>query len=56
MVLADLGRRLRDAIGRLRHTTINEEELNRLLREICASLIESDVHISLVNQLRESVK
>jgi len=57
MVLADLGRRIRVAIGRLGQATIvNEEELNELLKEVCAALIESDVNILLVKQLRENIR
>jgi signal recognition particle subunit SRP54 len=57
MVLADLGRRIRNAIGKLGQATIiNEEELNAMLKEVCAALIESDVNIRLVKQLRENVK
>lgn len=57
MVLADLGRRIRDAIGKLGQATIiNENELNAMLKEVCAALIESDVNVRLVKQLRENVK
>uniref|UniRef100_A0A915NTR6 signal-recognition-particle GTPase n=1 Tax=Meloidogyne floridensis TaxID=298350 RepID=A0A915NTR6_9BILA len=57
MVLADLGRRIRNAIGKLgQATVINEEELNAMLKEVCSALIESDVNVRLVKQLRESVR
>ncbi|KAI1704457.1 SRP54-type protein, GTPase domain-containing protein [Ditylenchus destructor] len=57
MVLADLGRRIRNAIGKLGQATIiNEEELNAMLKEVCSALIESDVNVRLVKQLRENVK
>lgn len=57
MVLADLGRRIRNAIGKLGQATIiNEDELNSMLKEVCAALIESDVNVRLVKQLRENVK
>lgn len=72
MVLADLGRRIRHAIGKLgQATVINEEELNSMLKvfhffnkriipcsyqEVCSALIESDVNVRLVKQLRESVR
>lgn len=57
MVLADLGRRIRNAIGKLGQATIiNEDELNAMLKEVCAALIESDVNVKLVKQLRENVK
>lgn len=57
MVLADLGRRIRDAINKLGQATIiNEDELNAMLKEVCSALIESDVNVRLVKQLRENVK
>lgn len=57
MVLAELGHRIRVAIGKLGQATIiNEDELNAMLKEICAALIESDVNVKLVKQLRENVK
>ncbi|KAH7725558.1 signal recognition particle 54 kda protein [Aphelenchoides avenae] len=57
MVLADLGRRIRNAIGKLgQATVINEDELNAMLKEVCTALIESDVNVRLVKQLRENVK
>ncbi|CAJ0591981.1 unnamed protein product [Cylicocyclus nassatus] len=57
MVLADLGRQIRNAIGKLGQATIiNEEELDAMLKEVCMALIESDVHIRLVKQLKDNVK
>ncbi|GMT20254.1 hypothetical protein PFISCL1PPCAC_11551, partial [Pristionchus fissidentatus] len=57
MVLADLGRRIRNAIGKLgKATVINVEELDAMLKEVCTALIESDVHIRLVAQLKNNVK
>ncbi|KAL3069432.1 hypothetical protein niasHS_018157 [Heterodera schachtii] len=57
MVLADLGRRIRNAIGKLgQATVINEDELNAMLKEVCSALIESDVNVRLVKQLRENVR
>ncbi|GMS96308.1 hypothetical protein PENTCL1PPCAC_18483 [Pristionchus entomophagus] len=57
MVLADLGRRIRNAIGKLGQATIiNEEELDAMLKELCTALIEADVHIRLVAQLKNNVK
>uniref|UniRef100_A0A915DX37 Signal recognition particle 54 kDa protein n=1 Tax=Ditylenchus dipsaci TaxID=166011 RepID=A0A915DX37_9BILA len=51
------GRRIRNAIGKLGQATIiNEEELNAMLKEVCSALIESDVNVRLVKQLRENVK
>ncbi|CAD5226478.1 unnamed protein product [Bursaphelenchus xylophilus] len=57
MVLADLGRRIRVAIGKLgQATVINEDEVNEMLKEVCKALMESDVNIKLVAKLRENIK
>ena len=57
MVLADLGRKINNALHSLsKATVINEEVLNSMLKEICAALLESDVNIRLVKQLRENVR
>lgn len=57
MVLADLGRKITSALKSLNNATIiNEDVLNDLLKEICAALLESDVNIRLVKQLRENVR
>jgi len=57
MVLADLGRKITAALHSLsKATVINEEVLNGLLKEICSALLESDVNIRLVKQLRENVR
>ena len=57
MVLADLGRRITSAIRSLNNATvINEEALDSLLKEVCAALLEADVNVRLVKQLRERVK
>lgn len=57
MVLADLGRRIRTAIGKLGQATIiNEDELNLMLKEVCGALIEADVNVKLVKILRDNVK
>ncbi|VDP10025.1 unnamed protein product [Soboliphyme baturini] len=57
MVLAELGRKIRNAIGSLSQATvINEEVLNAMLKEVCTALLEADVNIRLVKQLRENVK
>merc|ERR1719394_1353702 len=37
-------------------TIINEDVLNSLLKEVCSALLEADVNIKLVKQLRENVK
>ncbi|XP_025089151.1 signal recognition particle 54 kDa protein [Pomacea canaliculata] len=57
MVLADLGRKITSALKSLSNATIiNEEVLNGMLKEICAALLEADVNIRLVKQLRENVR
>jgi signal recognition particle subunit SRP54 len=57
MVLADLGRRIRTAIGKLgQATVINEDQVNEMLKEICTALIESDVNVVLVKTLRENIR
>ncbi|XP_063234031.1 signal recognition particle subunit SRP54 [Bacillus rossius redtenbacheri] len=57
MVLADLGRKITSALRSLSNATvINEEVLNAMLKEICAALLEADVNIRLVKQLRENVR
>lgn len=57
MVLADLGRKITNALKSLSNATvINEEVLNAMLKEICAALLESDVNVSLVKKLRNNIK
>lgn len=57
MVLADLGRKITTALRSLGNATIiNQEVLDNLLKEICTALLESDVNIRLVKQLRENVR
>ncbi|XP_064623122.1 signal recognition particle subunit SRP54 [Lineus longissimus] len=57
MVLADLGRKITNALRSLSNATvINEEVLNSMLKEICTALLEADVNIRLVKQLRENVR
>nr|CAG4637706.1 EOG090X03VW [Chydorus sphaericus] len=57
MVLADLGRKIITAIRSLNVATIvNEERFNAFLKEVCAALLQSDVNIKLVKQLRDNIK
>merc|ERR1719219_332561 len=57
MVLADLGRKITNALHNLsKATVINQEVLDALLKEVCAALIEADVNIRLVKSLRENVR
>nr|ACO13001.1 Signal recognition particle 54 kDa protein [Lepeophtheirus salmonis] len=57
MVLADLGRKINNALNSLSKATIVDEEvLNGMLKELCAALLEADVNIRLVAKLRENVR
>lgn len=57
MVLADLGRKITNALRSLGNATIiNQEVLDGLLKEVCTALLEADVNIRLVKQLRENVR
>ena len=57
MTLADLGRKITSAMRSWNNATvINESVLNAMLKEICFALLESDVNVKLVGQLRENVK
>lgn len=57
MVLADLGKRLTSALNNLNRTTVIDEKVqDECLKEICKALLESDVNIKLVQQLRNNVK
>lgn len=54
MVLADLGTRLRDALGSV--NSGSNDEIQALIKDICAALLESDVNIKLVAKLRDNIK
>jgi signal recognition particle subunit SRP54 len=57
MVLGSLSCSLNNALEYLHKTTVvNEEVLDRILSEICRALLEADVNIHLVKQLRENIK
>lgn len=57
MVLADLGRKITSALNSLgKATIIDEEVLGAMLKEICTALLEADVNIRLVKQLKDNVK
>ena len=57
MVLADLGRKLNAALTKLsKETVIDEDAVDMMLKEICRALMESDVNVKLVQQLRIGVK
>ncbi|KAJ2520829.1 Signal recognition particle [Coemansia sp. RSA 1939] len=57
MVLNELGARINGALQALsREPVIDEKALDALLRELCGALLESDVNVRLVQQLRTNVK
>lgn len=57
MVLADLGRKLQGALSDLqRAPVVDEAVLDAILKEICTALLESDVNVKLVSNLRTKVK
>lgn len=57
MVLAELGRKITSALRGLNSATIIDQKvLDDLLKEVCTALLEADVNIRLVKQLRENVK
>jgi len=57
MVLADLGRKITNALNSLgKATIIDEEVLGAMLTEISRALLEADVNIRLVKQLKDNVK
>ncbi|TPX54923.1 hypothetical protein PhCBS80983_g05696 [Powellomyces hirtus] len=57
MVLADLGRKINNALKSLTaESVIDEAVLDNILREICAALLESDVNVKLVQNLRKNIK
>ncbi|KAF8460673.1 SRP54-type protein [Kalaharituber pfeilii] len=57
MVLADLGKRITSAVSSLARTdVVDEKALDGMLKEICAALLEADVNVKLVNNLRKSIK
>jgi len=57
MVLAELGGKISNALRHMANVTIVDEEvLNACLKEICTALLQADVNIKLVKQLRDNVK
>ncbi|CAD6575540.1 MAG: Signal recognition particle [Tremellales sp. Tagirdzhanova-0007] len=57
MVLADLGARLHAALGQLsKASVVDDKVIDALLKELCAALLEADVNVKLVSQLRTKVK
>jgi signal recognition particle subunit SRP54 len=57
MVLAELGGKLRDSLRKLHNNSghVTQQTLKNLLSEITRALIESDVNVRLVMQLRDNV-
>ncbi|KAJ3090769.1 Signal recognition particle [Quaeritorhiza haematococci] len=57
MVLADLGRKLQNALRSLTtETVIDEKVLDNILKDVCTALLEADVNVRLVQQLRKNIK
>jgi len=57
MVLADLGRKLNSALNSLsKETVIDQDAVDKMLKDICVALMEADVNVKLVQQLRSGVK
>lgn len=57
MVLADLGRKINNALHSLsKETVIDQDAVDKMLKDICVALMESDVNVKLVQQLRNGVK
>ena len=59
MVLAELGGKLRESLRKIRdnsNNVVDEAQLNALLADIARALIESDVNVKLVMQLRNNIK
>lgn len=59
MVLAELGGKLRDSLRKLQSAStqgVTEKEVDALLSDVARALIEADVNVKLVMQLRASIK
>ncbi|GAO49221.1 signal recognition particle protein [Saitoella complicata NRRL Y-17804] len=57
MVLSDLGKRLGAVMSDLgRSNVVDEQAFDALLKEVCSALLESDVNVKLVSNLRKSIK
>mmetsp|Transcript_15311 Transcript_15311/g.32918 ORF Transcript_15311/g.32918 Transcript_15311/m.32918 type:complete len:493 (+) Transcript_15311:239-1717(+) len=57
MVLNDLGRKITSALRRMTNTTvIDEAVLDDMLKDVSRALLEADVNVKLVAQLRNNVK
>ena len=57
MVLADLGSKVAIALKKMTQATvIDQTVMNDMLMEICKALLQADVNVAQVKQLRESIK
>ncbi|KAI9898782.1 hypothetical protein N3K66_007142 [Trichothecium roseum] len=57
MVLQDLGRRINAAVSNLtREQNLDEKAFDNMIKEICSALLEADVNVKLVGQLRKSIR
>ncbi|KAJ4417050.1 Signal recognition particle [Gnomoniopsis sp. IMI 355080] len=57
MVLQDLGRRINTAVSDLtRAPNLDEKAFDGMIKEIASALLEADVNVRLVQQLRKSIK
>ncbi|KAM7212863.1 SRP54-type protein, GTPase domain containing protein [Rhypophila decipiens] len=57
MVLQDLGRRINAAVNDLtRAPNLDEKAFDAMIKQICSALLEADVNVRLVGQLRKSIK
>eukprot|EP00301_Raphidiophrys_heterophryoidea_P025052 c8311_g4_i1.p1 GENE.c8311_g4_i1~~c8311_g4_i1.p1 ORF type:complete len:506 (-),score=151.67 c8311_g4_i1:257-1729(-) len=57
MVLADLGRSISGALRKMQsETVIDDEVVNDMLKAICTALLQSDVNIKIVQQIRNNIK
>lgn len=54
MVLADLGSRLRNALGSVESGS--EAEILAMIKDLCTALLESDVNVRLVAKLRDNIR
>mmetsp|Transcript_5921 Transcript_5921/g.8738 ORF Transcript_5921/g.8738 Transcript_5921/m.8738 type:complete len:496 (-) Transcript_5921:1673-3160(-) len=57
MVLAELGSKLTSALQKMQSVTVvSEEVLDRMLADIARALLEADVKVQLVGELRKNIK
>mmetsp|Transcript_39301 Transcript_39301/g.62171 ORF Transcript_39301/g.62171 Transcript_39301/m.62171 type:complete len:488 (-) Transcript_39301:18-1481(-) len=57
MVLQELSEKITKAFRNLNaHTTVGEDEMDVLLRDVCNALVQADVNVKLAMKLRQDVK